>query len=79
MYELDDVLKDDYNRIKELLGNKEGEKYINEHRGEFKTIYFKILKLELKAYAKQKPITFSIYLIIVILIASFMIYNYFSY
>lgn len=79
MYNLEEVLKEDYERIKELLGKKEGEKYINDNRGNFKAIYFKVLKLELKAYAKLKPLSFSIYLVIFLLVAGFMIYNHFTY
>lgn len=77
--DLDDALKKDYERLKELLGKKEGEKYIEENRGCGRNIFMKLLYLELVAYSRKKPLLFTIYLIAFIFFVGLMLYRYFTY
>lgn len=79
MIELDDALKKEYKRLKELLGEEEGEKFIEKNRGCGRNIFMKLLYLELIDFYKKKPLLFIIYLIVVVFLISLGIYMHFTY
>lgn len=79
MDDLKGIPEKDFEKLSKYLGREKALEYIKKEKYNYQAVLTKLLLLNLKDYAKQKPFTFWTLLIILLLFVGYFIFDTVNY